>query len=54
MCFVVSPRGFVKAYLWLSLQTAVVDAKLLHLTVGERDGGCLRRHGGVGVFYKVE
>lgn len=49
MCFVISSQGFGKAYLWLGLRAAVIDAKLLYLTVGERGGGCLRRHGGVGV-----
>lgn len=39
-------RTLASAYLWLSLQAAVVDAKLLHLAVGKRAGGCFRGHGG--------
>jgi hypothetical protein len=41
------------SYLWLRLQAAVVDAELLHLTVGERGGGCLRQHDGGGVCNEV-
>jgi hypothetical protein len=39
-------EGFGMTYFWFSLQAAVVDAELLHLTVGKRGGGCFRRHDG--------
>jgi hypothetical protein len=37
-------REMMVAYLWLSLHTTKVIVEKLHLTVGERGGGCFRRH----------
>lgn len=36
--------GVIIVYLWFALHATEVIVKKLHLTVGERGGGYLRRH----------